>query len=155
MREMKKEYSIEEAVEILKELQGQKLIKITGYSPLTISLRAKLSNNVEVVPDFMEKWSALWFDKYSGIKPNGYYIAQPVSANKSRMLEFMKEHPQFSQDVILKATENYLKEKALVNYEFCKKSNKFINDREGSILFSYCMAVMNGESELKEKVEGI
>lgn len=152
----KEEYSTEQVIEILNKFQQLGLIKITGYSPLQISIRKKLEKEIEVGGEFIERWSKLWHGLYSGIKPRGYYLSQPVSQNLPRMVEFMKEHPEFTKEIIMQATINYLNSKKLVNYEFCKKSNKFINDQTSSELFSWCLQVVSGENEdLKEKVESI
>lgn len=150
------DFTIEQAVRILNKLQKQGLLKITSYSPLELSLRKKLEREIEIDLNWIETWSKLWHGLYSGIKPRGYYLAQPVSQNLSRMTEFIKEHPKFTKEIIMQATINYLNSKKLANYEFCKKSNKFINDQTSSELFSWCLQVVSGESEdIKEKVEGI
>ena len=142
-------WTIENIVFMLNLWQKKGLLKITGVSPLQISLRKKLEREIEVDLNWIETWSKLWHGLYSGIKPRGYYLAQPVSQNLSRMTEFIKEHPQFTKEIILQATINYLNSKKLANYEFCKKSNKFINDQTSSELFSWCLQVVSGESEIK------
>lgn len=146
------DFTIEQAVKILNKLQKQGLLKITGVSPLQISLRKKLEDCVEVKLNFIEEYSKLWLGKKS---IDGYYLSQPKSENLSRMIKFVKENPEFSPETILKATNRYISEKSITGFKFAKKSHKFIYDLEGSTLFSYCHAVSQNETEIKEKVEGI
>lgn len=143
---MDKQWSKEEIVELLNLWQKQGLLKITGVTPLQISLRKKLEREIEVNIEFIKRWSDLWKGKYSGIKPRGYYIGMDLASNTKRMKDFMIQYPEFTEDVIYKATTLYLAEKAVVNYEFCMKSAKFIfSEENGSTLFQYCQAVEKGE----------
>tara|TARA_R110000868_G_scaffold165117_2_gene398058 strand:- start:364 stop:804 length:441 start_codon:yes stop_codon:yes gene_type:complete len=145
--------SKEEVVEILNNLQQQGFIKITNYENLTISLRAKIEKDIQVgINDFIKNWSQLWHGK----KADGYYLAQPPKENLSRMMVFMRENPEFSPEVIMEATKRYIEEKEASGYQYCKKSNKFIADTDGSVMYAYCVAVMNGDNNnSNERVGGI
>lgn len=146
------DFTIEQAVKILNKLQKQGLLKITGISPLQISLRKKLEKEIIAeVDSWIEEYTKLW----QGKKSDGYYLAQSAKENASRMIKFMQDNPQFTSEIILKATQKYIQEKSLTGFKFCKKSHKFIQDLDGSILYAYAMAVKNGEEETREKIEGI
>ena len=72
------------------------------------------------------------------------------------MVIFMRENPQFSKETITLATQRYLEEKEAVNFQYAKKSHKYIADQDGSILYAYCIAIENGDSEKSnERVGGI
>lgn len=140
-------YTNEQAIEILNALQQQKLIKITNYEfPITISMRKSLEKDVaSTVEGWIKEWSDLW----KGKSADGYYLSNPPKENLKRMLEFMTENPEFDKETIFAATEKYLNEKALMNFQFAKKSNKFITDSEGSVLYAYCQAIQLGEKDTK------
>lgn len=143
----------EEVVRLLNQMQAEKWIKITNFENLTISLRSKLEKEVVgQVEEWIEEYTQLWHGKKS---VDGYYLAQSSKENANRMVKFIQDNPQFTSDIILKATRKYISEKSLTGFKFAKKSHKFINDLDGSVLYGYALAIKNGEEEIKEKVEGI
>ena len=142
------EWTKESVVNIINKLQKDKWIKITNFSPLEISLRAKLEREVEPKMDFIQEWSDLWKSKYSGIKPHGYYLASGKLDDSKRMKEFMKAYPEFTPEIIQQATIKYLKEKESSGYYMTKKSCKFIQSDDGSVLSAYCQDILkNGNKE--------
>lgn len=149
----KESYNEEIVVLLLNDLQKTGWIKITNYENLVISLRLKTEKHIMAEPNtFIKNWSQLWHGK----KADGYYLAQPPKENLSRMMVFMRENPEFSPEVIMEATERYLQEKSEVNFLYAKKSNKFIASEEGSTLYAYCIAVINGDNNnSNERVGGI
>ena len=150
MEVAEKVWTTEEVIELLNQWQKQKLVKITDYEKVTISLRHKLEKEVEADLSWMLEWTELW----KGLKSDGYYLVNPVKENTKRMRDFLREAP-FSKEVIMEATKKYLAEKEAVHYQYAKKSNKFIMDEQGSTLYGYCLAIENGEMLRTDKVRAI
>ena len=143
-------WTTEEVIKILNTFQKLRMVKITNFENLTISLRHKVDREVEADLSWMQEWTELW----KGLKSDGYYLVNPNKDNVKRMRDFLKEAP-FSKEVIMEATKKYLAEKEAVHYQFAKKSNKFIHDEQGSTLYGYCLAVQNGEMLKADKVSAI
>lgn len=145
--------SDEDIIHLLNELQQLKKIKILNYEfPITVSVRKSLEKHIaSAVEGWIKEWSDLWKGKSS----EGYYLSNPPKENLKRMLEFMTENPEFDKETIFAATKKYLNEKELVNFQYCKKSNKFITDSEGSVLYGYCCAIQLGEETKRDKTEAI
>lgn len=87
-------------------------------------------------------------------KPIAYSPRQSLTHVESRMKIFMKTYMarEFKEvavkdrpEVILAATRLYIEERLAENYAFIKKSNKFINDNDGSVLFTYVKKYLEGD----------
>lgn len=141
---------IEQVILQLNCWQKQGYIRIIDYENISICLRKKLETLIEPeVDSWIKEWTDLWSGIYCGIKPYGYYVKQSPSSNKARMKEFLKEN-NFTKEEIFQATKNYLEDKRQCNWEFTKKSNKFINDTDGSTLYSYCDALKNSQQDTEK-----
>lgn len=137
-----------EIIEHLNQWQSEGLIKITNYENLTISLRPKLKKEtIAKVDEWIIEWSKLWHGKKGKAGNSTYFLTNPPKDNADRMVSYMKANPEHTPEIIMQATQNYLDEKAKSGYEYTKKSNKFIQDEQGSTLYSYCLAVINGDSQ--------
>lgn len=95
-------------------------------------------------------------------KPMMYSPRQSITQVMSRMKTFMskympKEFPMISAvdrpDMIMKATRLYLHERQIDNWEFIKKSTKFIHDTNGSVLMEYLRKVVEEKPVSKERVQ--
>ena len=140
----------DEVLELLNELQKDKWIRILDYEGLTVCLRGEFKKQVEGKIEWIKEYSDLW----SGIKSGDYYVAQPAKFNLARMKDFLKEY-DFTKEEILKATISYIEAKKLVGNTFMKKSHKFIEDSDGSELYSWCMAIRSGKEVKQERIAGI
>jgi hypothetical protein len=141
----------DEVLDLLNELQKDKWIRILEFEGLTlIALRPNLKKEVEGVIEWIKDYTDLW----GGIKSGDYYVAQPNKFNLARMKDFLKEY-DFTKEEILMATKSYIASKRLVGNTYMKKSHKFIEDLDGSELYSWCMAIRSGKEVKQERVQGI
>lgn len=143
-------WTTEEVIKILNTFQKLRMVKITNFENLTISLRHKIDKEVEADLSWINEYSALW----AGKKSEDYYLANTDAANLKRLRDLLKEC-YFTKEEILQGTKNYLREKESSGYLYCKKSHKFLYDIEGSVGYAYFLAVRCGEKIKVDKVESI
>ena len=92
------------------------------------------------------KWFDKWYDLFpEGVKNMGKPIKQDKGLCERKMKAFIIKYG-YHPEVIIKATEQYLNERAAQNYAFTMLSGNFISHREkGSLLAELC------EEALKNK----
>lgn len=98
---------------------------------------------------FIIEWMKLWptFEL-----PGGYRVSGNSLEVKKRMKKFFINHPEYNDDIILKATSNYLNNKKLHNWAYTKKNSKFIYDVDGSMLEQECQAIVSGEEKARSNI---
>lgn len=84
---------------------------------------------------FFEKWWLLW---PSGIKSGGYYIKSDKLGCKSKILKFKNKRPQFTEDIIFKATQSYLDRMRSNGYRGVQLASNFIEKNGISMLAGEC-----------------
>ena len=114
----------------------------------------KLDKNT-TCKQWIDKWLSLWPTHSINSGTTSYRVSGNKNVVIARMNSFLKEHPEFTENIIMKATENYLDQRKKENYRYTKKNSKFIKDIDGSVLESECIAVVNGEEKAKENVRFI
>lgn len=85
-----------------------------------------------------------WIEEYlnlfpEGVKSMGYYVRGSKSAALANMKAFMNEH-DYSKEVILGATKDYVDKMKHVGYRGMQLSHYFISKNKNSTLESYCRA---------------
>jgi hypothetical protein len=133
-----------------------KLIKRLGYHQVLINrglvimnykgeinLTDKGNSLIEDDSNWINKWIELWPTNLSKII--GYSVSGNTMACKTRMNKFIRDFPQYSIEDIFNATKKYLKEQELKGWIYTKKNSKFIYDKDGSFLETYCNSVINNE----------
>jgi hypothetical protein len=88
-----------------------------------------------------------------------YSPKQAITSVMTRMKAFMKNFrklfpdvkPKDRVDLIMRATEAYLKNQEDKDWAFTKKSTKFIQDNNGSTLAEYIDGVINGQQQTQSK----
>lgn len=92
--------------------------------------------------DWFDEWYSLWPD---GIKNVGKLIKQDKELCEKKMKVFIRKY-NFGPSDIIKATGEYLNERAADNYAFTMLSSNFISHREkGSLLAERCKALKNNK----------
>lgn len=84
--------------------------------------------------DWLEEWYEL-FPK--GVKAGGYPVRSGLTSCLPKMVAFIKK-TNYSQDIIIKATEYYLSELKKVDYNYIQLAKYFIEKNGNSTLESYC-----------------
>lgn len=121
---------------------------VDGY--VTISLSNKVS-----CKQWIDKWLSLWPTQIINSGTTTYRVSGNKNEVINRMNRFIKEHPEYNDEIVLKATENYLDQRKKENYKYTKKNTKFIRDIDGSTLEAECEAVLSGEEKPKDNVRYI
>lgn len=93
-------------------------------------------------------------------KPIPYSPRQSLTQVMARMKIFMKSYmpkefpmiaPADRPEKIMEATKMYIEERRLEDWAFIKKSNKFINDQNGSMLIDYLRRVLEEKPVVERK----
>jgi len=82
-----------------------------------------------------------------GSNNNGYPYKGDKQGCIKKMKRFIKLNPEYSTDIILKATQKYINEKRKDNYDYMHLAHYFIEKNGVSSLGAFCEQIANGESE--------
>lgn len=89
---------------------------------------------------WFDDWYEMWPRK---IKSGGYLIRSDKNSCATKMVKFRKANPQFTPDIILEATTNYVNTFKRRDWAFIQKADYFINKDNSSTLYSYCDEVID------------
>lgn len=123
--------------ELLKESADRSEFILTDKGRLFVE---KLSEFLEdKKTEEFDNWFERWYNLFpKGIKSGGKLLRSDKAGCAKKMEKFIKDH-NFSPSLILRATEDYLNERAAENYKFCKTATYLIDKRgEGSELAALC-----------------
>lgn len=122
------------------------ILQTKGYIPFDKSKQVVNSDKFNF-PNFINEWMSLWptFEL-----PGGYRVSGNTMEVKKRMKTFFKNHPEYTPEQILSATNNYLSSKKIQNWAYTKKNSKFIYDADGSMLEQECQALVSGNSAVRD-----
>ncbi len=96
-------------------------------------------------PANLKEWMISWIKMWpSFMMPGGYRVSGNTLSCIKKMDKFIKEFPEYPQDIIIKATENYLKKQEQMGWKYTKKNAKFILDSDGSVLEQECQDILDG-----------
>lgn len=104
------------------------------------------SNNLLWV---IEEWLPLWPTE---ITPQGYRVSGNSITCLNKMENFCLHNPQYTKDIILEATANYLNRKASSKYNYTKKNHKFIYDKDTSDLKLECEIVLKKQTKTNSNI---
>jgi len=107
-----------------------------------------------------------WIEEYynlfpKGIKSGGFYVRSSIQDCSNKMFRFLNDNPQFTKDIILEATKNYIKDCEARNYDKMKLAPYFIVKDGTSMLSGYCEAYVQGVNDnqdtytISNNVEGV
>lgn len=90
-------------------------------------------------------------DKYrdlfpKGLNSNGFPYKGDKQGTTKKLHKFMKNNPEYTESIILKATEKYINEKRKDNFSYMKLAHYFIEKDGVSDLGAFCEQIVNGES---------
>jgi hypothetical protein len=89
---------------------------------------------VNRVDEWIEEWRDLW---PKGIKTAGYYVKGSPKGCLKKMQQFIKDYKGVTKKQIFEATEKYIEEYRLRNFQYMKVSDYFIEKDKASILYAY------------------
>jgi hypothetical protein len=94
-------------------------------------------------------YKVTWIDEYydlfpKGIKSGGFYVRTSIQDCSNKMFKFLNDNSEFTKDIILAATKNYIKDCEARNYDKMKLAPYFIFKDGTSMLSGYCEAYVQG-----------
>ena len=111
-------------------------------------------------------YKVTWIEEYyelfpKGIKSGGFYVRSSIQDCSNKMFKFLNDNPQFTKDIILAATKNYIKDCEARNYDKMKLAPYFIIKDGTSMLSGYCEAYVQGINDnqdtytISNNIEGV
>jgi hypothetical protein len=96
----------------------------------------------------VEGWFDMWMELWpSGVKSGGKLIKSDKKSCLIKMKKFVKDYPEYSREIIFKATWAYLEAQAAKDYAFTKCAVYWIHKQnEGSDLAAYCQDIVEGKA---------
>lgn len=98
-----------------------------------------------------------WIDEYRNIFPRGqtsggYSVRGDKKSCIKKMTDFIKEYPEYTKEVILEATQNYVNRKEREGFKYMQLAHYFINKNGVSTLAGECEIVLEKDlnSELSD-----
>jgi len=116
------------------ELNNQIIESLNNINLIDINVTEAKSDS-KVISNFVNVWYELW---PVGVRPNGYLVRSGKKPVEKKLLKFIKEYPEFSEETILEATAQYVKRYALKGYAFMKTASYFIYKDGESVLAGEC-----------------
>lgn len=95
---------------------------------------------------FMDEWYALW---PKGVKTGGYLVRSGLSDCAKKMKKFMKEHKNFTKEIIFDVTRKYIHEFKKKDYDRMQLAGYFISKDGKSTLESSCEAYLDNPDKFK------
>jgi hypothetical protein len=93
-------------------------------------------------------WMDDWFNMFpKGVKSGGYYIKSDLSGCKKKLRKFLERHSEFTPEIIMKATSNYINSCEKKGYQYMKIAPYFIEKDGMSMLAGECEAIIENTEE--------
>lgn len=87
-------------------------------------------------------WFSKWYDLWpSGVRSGSYYVRSGEADCKKKLTKFVEKHTEFTEDMIMKATNNYLNRMAAKGFAFMQLATNFISKDGVSTLAAECEAI--------------
>lgn len=132
------------------KFDGVFMLQKSGREIITSKVELKLKEAIpsgKSIPEFVAEYRDL-FPKGS---PNGYPAKGDKNGCIKKMKKFLKDNPEYNEDIILTATKLYVAKKKMENYRYMKAADYFIIKDNISLLASYCEEITtSGETEEKK-----
>jgi hypothetical protein len=92
----------------------------------------------------VENWITDWYELWpTGIKSGGYYLKTDKKGSLRKMKNFLINNPEYTRELIMKATQNYLLEQSIKGYSYTKLAPYFIIKDGISVLAGECEVLEN------------
>lgn len=90
------------------------------------------------------KWIDEWFDLWpQGVRSGGYYVRTDRLGCLRKLKSFAKRYPEYSEEIILKATKAYLDNLRNEGYAYVKLAPNFIEKNGVSTLAGECQSLLD------------
>lgn len=92
----------------------------------------------------VEDWIDTWYNLFpKGIKSGGYLVRSDKNGCCTKMKKFVKKYPEFSKEIVLKATYDYLQYYRMKNWNFVSLAHYFIYKNDMSVLSGQCELILD------------
>lgn len=96
------------------------------------------------VKEVIEDWIDLWYSLFpKGVKSGGYLIRSDKNGCLNKMKKFCKKYPDFTKEIILKATSDYIDYYRMRNWNYVSLAHYFINKNDTSVLAGQCEMILD------------
>jgi hypothetical protein len=112
----------------------------------------KNGNSDEDVDSWLDSWYDLW---PIGVKSGGYYLKSDKVGSARKMKRFFRNYPNYTMELIFKATENYLAEQSIKGYQYSKLAPYFIYKDGLSVLAGECEHLLEKGSTVNVDENGV
>jgi len=126
------------------------LRRAIGLEIITLSeksielLEALYPSRYEDPKDWIDKWR----DLFPNIKSGGYRVRSDKHGCLDKMNKFFKKYPEYTKDIVFRATKKYIEEKKKDNYAYISLAHYFIEKTKQSQLAAYCELVNDKEEDI-------
>jgi hypothetical protein len=120
-------------------------LRLTSKGELIFKEFVKSAPSNEKLIPYKVSWIEEYYDLFpKGIKSGGFYVRSSIQDCSNKMNKFIIDNPQFTKDIILEATKNYINDCKARNYDKMKLAPYFIIKDGTSMLSGYCEAYVQG-----------
>jgi hypothetical protein len=74
----------------------------------------------------------------------GYAVKSGKASCSTKLRTFLKDHKEYTQEIVLQATKNYIEKCKFNGYQYMKLANYFINKDGVSVLETWCDQIVSG-----------
>lgn len=131
---------------ITRDIEGLPSLTDTGALTLGLiagtTIRAAQSDPLMDVPSWIDEYRELFPAK---IRSGGYPVRGSKKGCLRKMEKFVREHPQYTKDIILAATAEYVSGRSRVGYQLMKIADYFIEKDGVSMLAAECEWYLSNE----------
>lgn len=139
-------YSLEQRGWVKLNLDENNVLQSIELNQKALNILKKTDLDCE---SWIEEWRNLFPPK---VKSGGYLVRGDKNGVLKKMKNFIKNNPEFTKDIIFKATENYIKSKKKDGYNYMKLAHYFIEKDNVSELASLCEQLINSTNEENDDI---
>ncbi len=116
------QYDEDDIVELFEEYTKNQMVKVLSKK------------------DYIDSWIEAWVQIFpKGIKSGGKPLRSSPKDCSKKMLAFMNDYPEYDMELIMFATNEYIKQKSSEQFAYTRCASNFIGKRgEGSDLAAWC-----------------
>jgi hypothetical protein len=94
--------------------------------------------------EVVEDWIDIWYNLFpKGVKSGGYLIRSDKNGCLNKMKKFCKKYPDFTKEIILKATSDYIDYYRMRNWSYISLAHYLINKNDISLLAGQCEMILD------------
>ena len=121
------------------------VINSEGLPSLMSGLKPSKAFSTITEKEHVSSWIKEWLDMWPRrIKSGGYIVKSNINDVTAKMNRFRKRYP-YEKDVIIEATNNYLRESEIKGWSYVKLAKYFILKGDESVLADECESILEDD----------